>query len=126
DEQFPVKGIRHLAHEGPFALFLGAPARCLRLGLVLDPRKLLMLASLTENVNIWGLPMDVNRAKLAGGLRRLTQDIVAQTYPVVSPDGKKLAFSSRRSGNRDIWLKDLTTGREIVVVNTHWPEFKPL
>src|SRR5262249_33401461 len=85
--------------------------------------KQLVFASLNENVNIWTLPMDVNRAKVTGGVQRLTQDIVAQSYPTVSPDGKKLAFSSRRSGNRDVWLKDLATGRETAVTNTPWPEF---
>jgi len=54
-------------------------------------------SSLHENVNIWSLPIDANRPKPAGRLQRLTQDTVAQIQPAVSPDGKLLAFSSRRT-----------------------------
>jgi Tol biopolymer transport system component/DNA-binding winged helix-turn-helix (wHTH) protein len=82
-------------------------------------------SSLQENVNIWSLPIDANRPKPAGGLRRLTQDTVAQAQPAVSRDGKLLAFSSRRSGNRAIWIKDLVTGKETAIANTPWPEFYP-
>ena len=32
------------------------------------------------------------------------------TEPAVSPDGRWLAFTSRRSGNRDIWLKSVHGG----------------
>src|SRR5439155_15444418 len=83
-------------------------------------------SSLQENVNIWSLPIDATRAKPTGGLQRLTQDTVAQASPAVSPDGKLLAFSSRRSGNRDIWLKDLVTGKETAVADALWPRFYPV
>src|SRR5437016_642831 len=86
-------------------------------------------SSLQENVNIWSLPIGANRAKPAGGLQRLTQDTVAQTAPAVSPDGKLLAFSSRRSGNRDVWLRDLASGKETPVTNPpgskNYPSFSP-
>ena len=36
-------------------------------------------------------------------------------YPAVSPDGTKITYSSRRTGTRDIWVKDLATGKETVV-----------
>ena len=65
-----------------------------------------VFSSLNENVNIWSLPTDANGAKPAGNLQRLIQDILAQGKPAVSPDGRKLAFSSRRSGNRDIWTSE--------------------
>jgi len=86
---------------------------------------LMAFSSLHENVNIWSLPIDANRPKPAGGLQRLTQDTVAQIQPAVSPDGKLLAFSSRRSGSRAIWVKDLVTGKETAIANTPWPEFYP-
>lgn len=82
-------------------------------------------SSLDENVNIWSLPIDANRPKPTGGLRRRTQDTVAQVQPAVSRDGRLLAFSSRRSGNRAIWIKDLVNGKETAIANTPWPEFYP-
>jgi Tol biopolymer transport system component len=36
--------------------------------------------------------------------------------PSVSPDGRTLAFSSKRDGEERIWIKDLTSGSESVLV----------
>ncbi|HYM11181.1 MAG TPA: hypothetical protein VEU62_10630, partial [Bryobacterales bacterium] len=40
-------------------------------------------------------------------------------------DGTKVAFSSRRSGNRDIWVRDLATGKENIVSVPPGPSFNP-
>ena len=72
-------------------------------------------ASLSGSLDIWTLPIDANRAKSSGSLQRLTADAYDHFYPAVSPDGSKIAYSSRRSGSRDIWVRDLTTGKETVV-----------
>jgi len=69
--------------------------------------------------------MDPNAAKPTGELQRLTQDPEPQTYPAVSADGRRLAFSSRRSGNRNIWLKEFMTGRETSVAAVAAPGFSP-
>jgi Tol biopolymer transport system component len=39
-------------------------------------------------------------------------------YPVSSPDGKYLAFSSDKNGNFDLWIMDLESG-ETQVVDTN-------
>jgi len=39
-------------------------------------------------------------------------------YPAISPDGKWIAFSSKRSGNMDIWIKPITGG-SAVQITTH-------
>ncbi len=82
-------------------------------------------ASLTGNVDIWSLPIDADRAKPAGDPERLTHDAFAHAYPAISPDGTQLAFSSRRSGNRDIWVRDLRTAKERVVSIPTGPSFNP-
>lgn len=43
----------------------------------------------------------------------------------LSADGRRLAFVSTRSGNTDIWLKDLETGKETAVTSTSADEFGP-
>lgn len=43
-------------------------------------------------------------------LRNITQSTSADGYASFSPDGKQLAFSSVRSGNRDLYLMDLASG----------------
>ncbi len=75
-------------------------------------------ASLAENIDIWSLPVDANQAKVAGSLQRVTEDAAADIYPIVSSSGKKVVFTSNRSGNPDIWLKDLASGRETALTES--------
>jgi len=44
-------------------------------------------------------------------------------YPAVSPDGKTMAFASRRDGTMRIWLKQLATGDEVSL--TSGPDYEP-
>jgi len=85
----------------------------------------LVFSSLTTNVDLWSLPLDPDHAKVLGPLRRLTDDLAADIRPSVSADGKKLVFNSYRSGNWDVWFKDLTTGREAALTSTPVHEENP-
>lgn len=85
----------------------------------------LVYASLRAKLDLWSLPLDADRAVTTGAAERLTDDAFAHTYPAVSPDGSKVAFSLQRSGNRDIWIKDLTTGTEKQVSLPPGPSFNP-
>jgi Tol biopolymer transport system component len=54
-----------------------------------------------------------------GDLQQITRN--AATYdaqPSISSSGKKLVFVSNRSGNRDVWIKDLESGGEVALTNT--------
>lgn len=107
----------------------GAPQR-LTFGTAMDVHpstagNRLVFASLSGNLDIWSLPLDADQAKPAGGLERLTHDAFAHGYPAISQDGTKLAFSSRRSGSRDIWVRDLQTAKETVVSIPPGPSFNP-
>jgi serine/threonine protein kinase len=110
---------------------LSAPPRRLTFGTTPETEPVfgggneVVFAGVNENLNVWSLPIDANRAKPSGALQRLTNDTLAQFYPCISPEGKKLAFSSRRSGNRDIWLKDLATGKETNLTNRPEPNYAP-
>jgi Tol biopolymer transport system component len=42
--------------------------------------------------------------------RRLTSGNTRDRQPVYSPDGSRIAFSSNRSGNMDLWLLDVRSG----------------
>ena len=77
----------------------------------------LVFSSLTSNLNIWAVPIDANHGKIARKPQRLTHGAFDANNSA-SSDGKKIVFVSNRSGNRDVWLKDLTTGRETALTTT--------
>lgn len=47
-----------------------------------------------------------------GGLRPLTQSLRDDSQPALSPDGRRVAFVSNRSGSGSVWLLDLDRGEE--------------
>jgi Tol biopolymer transport system component len=84
----------------------------------------LAFASLTSTLNVWSLPIESDQGKPVGDAQRLT----ASSYdgqPSLSGDGKRLVFTSSRSGNLDIWLKDLASGRETPLTFGPAAEFGP-
>ena len=62
----------------------------------------------------------------SGERKRITQDAAIDHRPSVSADGRKLAFSSNRAGNFDVWLKDLETGKETTLASTPEQETFPV
>ncbi len=55
---------------------------------------------------------DIWTAPLAGGeAHLLVSDPATESRPIYSPDGKRLAFMSTRSGNSDIYVLDLATSQ---------------
>jgi Tol biopolymer transport system component/DNA-binding winged helix-turn-helix (wHTH) protein len=53
---------------------------------------------------------------------RLTQDHAVDYRPSLSSDGSKMAYISNRTGNFDVWLKDLALGTEMQITRTSKPE----
>jgi Tol biopolymer transport system component/predicted Ser/Thr protein kinase len=72
----------------------------------------LVFSLLSQNTNVWGFPVDANTGKVLGDMGRLTEGPNSDQAPSISTDGTKLIFT--RSGG--IWLKDLQSGRESVLV----------
>jgi serine/threonine protein kinase/Tol biopolymer transport system component len=72
----------------------------------------LVFSVLKDNIDLWSLPLDANRAKPAGELQRLTRDEADDKTPSTSADGKLAVFSSNRTGAYSIYRKDLTSGKE--------------
>lgn len=86
----------------------------------------LVFANSISNTDLWSLPIDANQGKATGQIERLTQDAAADVQPTLSPDGRKLAFVSTRSGHQDIWIKDLESGRETALTVTPEIEYLPV
>jgi tricorn protease len=55
--------------------------------------------------DLWICPVD------GGAAERITEDQADEQKPCWSPDGKQLAYSSDKAGNRDIYVIDLATRR---------------
>jgi len=77
--------------------------------------------------HLWGLALDQPDLPL----QQLTSDASLRpghfrTPTRFSTQGQLLAFSSRRSGNPDIWTKDLAAGRESSLAASAEPETDPL
>jgi Tol biopolymer transport system component len=85
----------------------------------------LVFSSLTENGDIWSVPMDTNRAKVLGEVQRLTQDVASDIRPSITGDGTRMVFNSNRLGNWDVWIKDLRTGKETALAATPADELNP-
>lgn len=73
---------------------------------------------------------DIYRQRIEGSaITQLTDDASNDVMPVLSPDGKTIAFASDRSGNWDLYLMDADGGPAVQLTNdrTHdiHPSFSP-
>jgi eukaryotic-like serine/threonine-protein kinase len=80
----------------------------------------MVFISRTMGADIWSLPIDANRGKQEGELKRATQDAADDYDPSVSEDGTTLVFRSRRGGRFGVILRKLATNTETVL--TRMPE----
>jgi Tol biopolymer transport system component/tRNA A-37 threonylcarbamoyl transferase component Bud32 len=69
-------------------------------------------AGRAANRDLWSMAIDGNIGKPLGDLQRMTEGPADSTYPTVSRDGRSLAYTSDRSGNWDVYLRDLESGKE--------------
>jgi Tol biopolymer transport system component len=85
----------------------------------------LVFATTDERLNLWTLPMDARNGKTTGLPQPLTQSAAGNARPSLSADGRKLVFESARSGNVDVWIRDMATGAERALTATPWNETHP-
>ena len=50
---------------------------------------------------------------------QVTDNTEVNNWPTWSPDGSKLAYESRESGNLDIWVKNVETGIKVNITEDH-------
>jgi serine/threonine protein kinase len=73
---------------------------------------------LRSTIDLWEIAADGNTAQ------RLTRDLGLKAMPSISDKGDKLVFVSDRLGNRDVWIRDVATGREHPVTETPGNEYR--
>jgi hypothetical protein len=59
-----------------------------------------------QNEEIWTIPLGAKGLKADGNAQRIVQSSAGESHPRFSPDGRSLAFSSKRSGSSEVWLAD--------------------
>ena len=116
----------------PGAWRVAGPARQLTFGAGIEVQSSfaagdrMVFSTQVENLDIWGLPIDANRGEVSGDIERLTTSTADDRSPSLSSDGKKMAFLSTRSGNFDLWMKDIETGRESNLTASPEDEGRPI
>ncbi len=70
-------------------------------------------AYVSEDGNLWVLPISVDKAKAVGKPVKVGEGFEAGKPFFVSwsPDSKRIAFPSRRGGSRDIWIASVKGGK---------------
>jgi Tol biopolymer transport system component/predicted Ser/Thr protein kinase len=74
---------------------------------------LVVFSSLSSKRNVYRVPLDPNTGTLTGERRALTEGISNTVIESVSADGKRIANLSNRTGQWEVWVKDLSNGREL-------------
>ena len=78
----------------------------------------LVFSSLTLTVNVWGVPVHADSGQKVGSPRRVTATSTLQWSPSVSEDGRRLVFGGDRLGTGGLWVRDLETDREVLLVSS--------
>ena len=90
------------------------------------PGERVVFAGLARSSNLWSLAIDSNQGKpRSGALKRLTDKASLEQLGSITEDGRYLVFTSTRSGNAQVWLKDFSTGQESRLTRTDEEERHP-
>jgi len=71
-----------------------------------------LFAGVSKKRNVYSLALDSARGKVSGARRALTEGVSQTSIESVSADGKRVADVSDRAGRWEVWVRDLTSGRE--------------
>ena len=77
-----------------------------------------VFASLIQTVNVWSVPLDANAGRVLGAARRVTGTSTPQWWPDASADGRRLVFRADRLATAGLWMKDLHTDNEVLIVSS--------
>jgi serine/threonine protein kinase/Tol biopolymer transport system component len=85
----------------------------------------LVFATIDQRLSLRTLPIQANTGRVTGRLEALTETDANSLRPSISHDGRRLVFVSDRSGNSELWLRDMDTGRDTALTATPWAESHP-
>ena len=86
----------------------------------------LTFTNLENRRDVWSLPFDLDRGTPKGALERITQGSAWREHASLSSNGRYVAFTSDQSGQRNIWMRELATGKEFSVASSSFVQRFPV
>jgi Tol biopolymer transport system component len=78
----------------------------------------LVFSNLIQTVNVWSVPVHANSGRAPGPAQKVTATSALQWAPSASEDGRRLVFRGDKPGRGGLWMKDLETEKEDLVVSS--------
>jgi Tol biopolymer transport system component len=75
--------------------------------------------------NVWRVPIRIDHPATWSDAEQMTFDQAYIEFVDVSPDGRRLAFSSDRTGNQDLWTMPVGGGEMVQLTADPAPEWAP-
>lgn len=85
----------------------------------------ILYASIEENIDVYTMNVDADRAMAKGAPSRMTSDPSVDQRPSLSLDGRRIAWETSRGGNFEVWVKDLVSGAERAITSGPLREHMP-
>jgi Tol biopolymer transport system component/DNA-binding winged helix-turn-helix (wHTH) protein len=90
------------------------------------PRDAFAFTNMEYRTDIWSLDFDLNHGTPNGALQRLTGSPARREHASLTDNGRYVAFASNQSGRLNIWLRELATGKELLVANSPFVQRYPV
>ncbi|HME00097.1 MAG TPA: hypothetical protein VKM93_22550 [Terriglobia bacterium] len=90
------------------------------------PQGEFVFTNVQTRTDVWSLVFNLDRGSPKGALERITQGPAQRGYASLSSNGRYVAFSSDQSGQQNIWIRDLETGKESSVASSPFIELYPV
>jgi Tol biopolymer transport system component len=75
--------------------------------------------SVAENVDVWRLPLDAKTGLASGAIERVTDNAAKDRLMNISDDGRTMAFVSSRTGQDELWIRDMHAGRDRQITSSN-------
>ena len=78
----------------------------------------LVFSNLTQTVNVWSVPVHANSGRAGRPPQKVSATSALQWWPSASEDGRHLVFRSDRLATGGLWMRDLETDKEVLLVSS--------